>query len=188
MVHSSLPDAFALGKLRKDDCKHSGSLQIVESFAGMVRPNKFEQLITDPFRTDLCQGVPQTSDGNERFLLNGEVELSGNSASPEHAQCILSKALVRFSDCPDRSLLQVFHAPIQIDDASIKTIHCKSIDREVPSLQILCEASHIGHRAGVPSVEIVSFTAEGGNFEALLFKVYGDCPVVDAGGNHMAEQ
>src|SRR5690554_5709136 len=124
----------------------------------------------------------------EGIFFNDEIELACKAACSQDSQSIFLISFFGISNCSDDPIFQIFLSTTKIDDLAIIQVNRKGINGKVPSFQVLFKIRDKGHTAGVPSVLVGTFTAEGGYLEAVFLVTHRDRAMVNSSGDDSLEE
>jgi hypothetical protein len=131
---------------------------------GPRRPEKLEQLGTDPFAGEVGAKIGVAADRGERLRLDLEPERGRQPDRTNHPQGVLAEAPVRISDRPQDACREVLAAPEQVDEprrVARRATPGQGVDGEVPPRQVLLDRRPELDRVGVAEVGVGDVPAEG---------------------------
>src|SRR5438132_360739 len=109
--------------------------------------------------------VRELLNGSEGGWLNGVIETRGEAHSSQHAQLIFGKAAFRVADGTDNPRIEVLAAAYEIKDLILDRIEEKTVDSEVPALDVLARILTVADLVRMAAIAIPNVAAESCHFD-----------------------
>ena len=142
--------------MRQDVLQQPAFIQQLEADGRSRRHHDLVQFLRDAFHGDDLDAFRVARDGVERLGLDVEMQLSGETDGPHHAQRVVGVGDVRIQGRPDGQLLEVFHAVEGVEEGPevvLVEADGHGVDGEVTAVLVVFEGA-VFHD-GFPAVAVV---------------------------------
>ena len=150
-------NAFECSHFGQDDGQQAATAQFDEADAGRRRHHDLVQLVDDAFLRDNLDALGVAAEGFRCLFLNLEVQLSGETDAPHHAQRVVAEGDVGVERRGDDAVLKVEQPVEEVNQFAVAVVveaDCERIDSEVAAMQVVVERPVFHDR--LPAVPLVA--------------------------------
>lgn len=146
----------------------------------MSTAKKLKKLCLDPLRSNALKQHSVLADTSPCFFLDGKTQNGGKPQPPQNTQRVFMKAAVRFSYRPQDLIFQICLSMKGVSKLSPQ-IHSHSIDRKIPSAQILLQRLSEGDSIWSAVIVVISVQTVSGDLYTGPIHLYRNGSMLQSG-------